>query len=168
MDVIKTLFDKVADLRPSTISFVTSAGAEATGGEAVTAGVTVQGIQLKDSKSEPKWLTFYGAGAGVGLGTPIGGSASTPDFPSFGSKVLRGTTNFGTLELKDLIGALGQIWSISAGMGAGVAGSLVFFNCLVPPPMPPILFKAALWVEGVTIASPGIGCMGYHGIWTLE
>jgi hypothetical protein len=169
MDVITTVFNKVAGLRPSTIEFVTSAGAEATGGEAVTAGVTVQGIQLKDNANgKVKWLTFYGAGAGVGLGTPIGGSASTPDFPSFGSKVLRGLTNFGTLELTDLIGGLGQIWSFSAAVGPGVAASLVFFNCLVPPPMPPAVFKAALWVEGVCLASPGVGCMGYHGIWTLE
>jgi hypothetical protein len=169
MDVIKSLFNLVADLRPSTIEFVTSAGVEGTGGEAVTAGVTVQGIQLKDkSNGKIKWLTFYGAGAGVGLGTPIGGSMSTPDFPSTSSTVLRGLTNWGTLELKDLIGGLGQIWAIGAGAGAGISGSLVFFNCVVPPPLPPVVFKAALWVEGITIASPGVGCMGYSGIWTLE
>ena len=169
MDIIKSVFDAVAGLRPSTIDFVTSAGVEGTGGEAVTAGVTVQGIQLKDNRiGSTKWLTFYGAGAGVGVGIPIGGSMSTPDFPSVGSKVLRGTTNIGTLELADLIGGLGQIWSFSAAAGAGVSGSLVFFNNKVPPPLPPFLFKAALWVEGVCIASPGVGCMGYHGIWTLE
>ena len=170
MDVIKSLFNLVAGLRPSTLEFVTSAGAEATGGEAVTAGVTIQGIQLKDNgkAGATKWLTFYGAGAGVGLGTPVGGSGSTPDFPSFGSKILRGPTNFGTLEFTDLVGGLGQIWSMSAGAGVGVSGSLIFFNTMVPPPLPPVLFKAALWAEGVSIASPGVGCMGYTGIWTLE
>ncbi|MBS1795416.1 MAG: hypothetical protein JSS81_16280 [Acidobacteria bacterium] len=167
--VIEKLFSLVGSLRPSTIEFVTSAGAEATGGEAFTAGVTIQGIQLKDnSNGKIKWLTFYGAGAGVGLGFPIGGSASTPDFPSFGSKILRGPTNWGQLELTDLIGGLGQIWAFSAAAGAGVGGSLVFFGCLVPPPLPPVVFKAALWVEGVVIASPGLGVMGYQGIWTLE
>lgn len=168
MDVIKTVFDSVAKLRPSSIEFVTSGGAEATGGEAFTAGVTVQSIQLKDnSNGKVKWLVFIGAGAGVGVGTPVGGSFSTPDFPSIGSKVLRGTTNLGTLELTDLIGGLGQIWSVGAGAGAGVSGSLVFFNTMVPPPMPPVLFKAALWVEGVSLASPGVGCMGYTGVWIL-
>jgi hypothetical protein len=167
--IINSLFSLVADLRPSTIEFVTSAGADATGGEAVTGGVTIQGIQLKDnSNGKIKWLTFYGAGAGVGLGTPIGGSASTPDFPSFGSSVLRGVTNWGTLELTDLIGGLGQIWAFAAGAGAGVSGSLIFFNTVVPPPLPPVVFKAALWVEGVIIASPGVGVMGYSGIWILE
>ena len=169
MDVIKTVFNLVADLRPSTIEFVTSAGAEATGGEAFTGGVTIQGIKLKDHRvGKTKWLTFWGAGGGVGLGTPIGGSMSTPDFPSFGSRVLRGPTNWGTLELTDLIGGLGQIWAFGGGAGVGYTGSLIFFNSLVPPPLPPVVFKAALWVEGITIASPGVGCMGYAGIWTLE
>ncbi|HEY2866351.1 MAG TPA: hypothetical protein VGJ02_04610 [Pyrinomonadaceae bacterium] len=169
MDIIRTVFDAVAGLRPSTIEFVTSAGVEATGGEEFTLGVTAQGIQLRDnSAGKTKWLTFYGAGGGIGIGTPVGGSMSTPDFPSFGSKVPRGATNWGTLELTDLTGGLGQIWAFSAALGAGVSGSLVFFGNLVPPPMPPALFKAALWVEGVCLASPGVGCMGYHGIWTLQ
>lgn len=169
MDIIKSLFNLVADLRPSTIEFVTSAGVEGTGGEGVTGGVTIQGIQLKDkSNGKLKWLTFYGAGAGVGLGIPVGGSVSTPDFPSFGSSVLRGLTNWGKLELSDLIGGLGQIWAMSAAAGPGVSGSLIFFNTVVPPPLPPVIFKAALWLEGVTIASPGVGVMGYTGIWTLE
>lgn len=169
MDVIKSVFNAVAGLRPSTIQFVTSAGVEATGGEAFTGGVTVQGIQLKDNvRGKTKWLTFYGAGAGLGLGFPIGGSMSTPDFPSFGSKILKGPTNWGALELTDLIGGLGQIWVVGAGAGVGVSGSLVFFNTIVPPPVPPVLFKAALWVEGVSLASPGVGFMGYAGVWTLE
>ena len=169
MDVIKTVFNAVAGLRPSTIEFVTSAGVEGTGGEVVTAGATIQGIQLKDNANgKVKWLTFYGAGAGLGIGFPIGGSMSTPDFPSFGSKILKGPTNWGSLELTDLIGGLGQIWVIGAGAGVGVSGSLVFFNTIVPPPVPPVLFKAALWVEGVSLASPGVGFMGYAGVWTLE
>src|SRR5436309_684567 len=131
MSAILRIFSAVAGLRPSTIEFVTSAGIEATGGEEFTAGVTVQGIQLKDNRTGvTKWLTFWGAGAGIGAGLPIGGSVSTPDFPSFGSKVLRGTTNFGTLELADLVGGYGQVYSMSAALGAGGTGSLVIFNSM--------------------------------------
>jgi len=166
MSVIKSIFDVVGRLRPSSLEFVTSGGADASGGEGPIIGVTAQTIQLKDNTSgNTQWFTFLGAGGGVGVGLPIGGSLSTPDFPSFGSKILKGPTNWGTLEFNDLIGGLGQIWVVSAAVGGGVSGSLVFFNNITPPPLPPVLFKAALWVEGVCLGIPGVGAMGYMGLW---
>ena len=168
MDAIELAINTVARLRPSTIEFVTSAGADAGGGEAFTVGLAAEGIKLKDNRTgQTKWLVFAGAGGGIGVGFPIGGSMSTPDFPSHGSRILRGPTNWGTLELSDLVGT-GQIITGSASAGAGAAGSLVFFNVtLVPPPLPPVLFKAALWVEGICLGIPGVGVMGYTGVWTM-
>lgn len=102
--IIKSMMDVVGGLRPSTLEFVTSGGADAEGGEGPIVGVTLQGIQLKDTSSgDTKWLTFGGIGGGAGIGFPIGGSLSTPDFPSFGSKILRGPTNWGKLEFGDLV-----------------------------------------------------------------
>ncbi|MGH9820477.1 MAG: hypothetical protein ACRD43_09945 [Pyrinomonadaceae bacterium] len=159
------MMDLVGSLRPSSLEFVTSGGADAEGGEGPILGVTLQGIQLKDNSSGvTKWITFGGVGGGVGVGFPIGGSMSTPDFPSFGSKILKGTTNWGTLEFNDLVG-LGQIVVVSASAGPGISGSLIYFNCLTPPPLPPVLFKAALWVEGLCLGIPGVGIMGYMGVW---
>lgn len=164
--VIKSMMDVVGSLRPSSLEFVTSGGADAEGGEGPIVGVTLQGIQLKDNNLDgrTKWLTFAGIGGGAGIGFPIGGSLSTPDFPSFGSKILKGTTNFGTLEFSDLTG-IGQIVAISASAGAGVSGSLCYFNVMTPPPLPPVLFKAALWVEGLCLGIPGVGIMGFMGAW---
>lgn len=43
------LFNILGSCRQSTIQFETSRGVEATGGEAIIGGLTLQGIKLKDT-----------------------------------------------------------------------------------------------------------------------
>jgi hypothetical protein len=166
MGLIIDALNAVADLRPSTIEFITSAEIEGVGGEVVNLGFTVQGIKLKENRTgQINWLDFVGIGAGLGIGLPAGGSLSTEDFPSFGSKILKGPTNWGRLELSDLCG-MSQVYCIGAGAGPGISSTLIFFNTF--PIVPPLLFKAAILVEGVTLASPGAGVMLYMGMWFIE
>ncbi|MEP7076233.1 MAG: hypothetical protein ABI878_10510 [Acidobacteriota bacterium] len=165
---IKAVFNVLADLRPSTIRFKTSRSAEATGSDgAPTLGACIDGVKLEDIYTgKTAWLNFYGVGSGVSFGFGnLGISGSTQDMPSFGSNVLKGTTNWGDLELSDLTGG-GIIYSFGL---MPVGGSLIFFNTIGASPfIPPVIFKAALWAEGLVLGTPGGSLMTYIGLWKTE
>src|SRR5688572_19198071 len=99
---LMTLFNLLGSCRKSTIEYETSKGVEGTAGVALTVGLSRQNIKLKDTATGiSEWLYFGGAGAGLGLGSTIGGSFSTEDFMSFGSKIIKGPRCWGQLEFSD-------------------------------------------------------------------
>ena len=112
----------------SNLEFDTSRSYEATGGEAVTGGVTLQGVNVKNVVSgETQWYEFVGAGIGIGGGAPIGGSFSTEDFPSTGSRILAGAASFWGVDFNDLVGA-GHIFTLSASVISGQGLSIICFG----------------------------------------
>lgn len=168
----KAVLNLVSSLTvPSDIKFITSEGFEASiSKEEKVISASKQRIKLRNnSENLEKWLTFHGLGAGVGYlskGGPVGISGSTQDLPSDGI-VYKGLSKLlSSLNLSDLRGP-GLIWSFGASAGIGISGSLIFFNTILNVTVP-LSFSAALWLGGISIASPGLGAMTFIGYWNLD
>lgn len=150
----------------SPFKIVGSAGMDAegsAGGSGLCLGVTAQKFQIQNSHTgETRWLSFTGVGVGYGEGgPPIGGSLSTTDFPSNGSRIAMGfrqwTSNF---DWKDLEGNT-FIYTAAAGAAGGAESiSLIMFNYAVSE-----YYCYGIGVlEGKSIAIHGASVINFIGI----
>src|SRR5690349_7420998 len=98
---------------------------------------------LQQSKSHPFGMSgpvtrlwFLGAGLGLGVGVPLGGSISSEDMPS-GGAIYYGelTPDNKPLTIDDLTGPC-SVTVTSAALLAGVSATVIRFNIVVGgPPM---------------------------------
>lgn len=161
--ILLAVIELLAKLNMTSLKFDTSQSAEATGGEGVQGGVTLQGVKIKNTKKENdyQWFEFVGIGMGVGIGLPVGVSLSTEDFPSSGSHLMKNPFRvIFSLDYDDLPG-MGHIITFSAVLVGGKGYSLILFNEFLDP----IAFKAALVCEGIVAGTPNNGIMCYKGVW---
>lgn len=157
--VLRYLVDNSSN---SYLEFDTSRSYEATGGEALTTGVTWQGVRVKNVLTdETQWYEFVGAGIGIGGGLPAGGSLSSEEFPSFGSRILNGICSPLWLDFDDLTGS-GHIFTASASLIGGAGVSII---CFGEPWGEPTFASGYMVTEGVVVGGVGAGAMCYKGVW---
>lgn len=157
--VLRFIVDNASN---SYLEFDTSRSYEATGGEAVTAGVTLQGVKVRNViTDESQWFGFNGVGIGLGGGLPAGGSMSTDEFPSFGSRILSGAWSPLWVDFDDLVGN-GHIFTAGANVIGGASVSII---CFGEPWGDPLIARGHMVTEGVTVGGVGAGVMCYKGYW---
>ncbi len=160
--VLIELIKLIAGANKTTLEFDTSRSYEAEGGEGVQGGITLQGVRIKDtSNGKTQWFEFVGAGMGVGIGLPAGGSISTEDFPSVGIRIIKGPAGWGHINFSDITG-WGHVITFSASLIGGVGRSLICFGELGGEPM---LSSGYLIYDGIVMGVPGAGIMCYKGYW---
>lgn len=149
----------------SPFKIVGSAGMDAEGaaGESgLCVGVTAQKFEILNSNTnEKRWLGFTGIGIGYGAGgPPIGGSLSTKDFPSNGSRIAMGFRQWSTnFDWADLEGNT-FIYTGSAGAGGAESISLIMFNYAVSE-----YYCYGIGVlEGKSVAIHGASVINFIGI----
>lgn len=161
--ILQAIIKFLDKLFVSNLDFDTSRGVEVSAGEGPSAGITVQGVRVKDLGDEEKtqWFDFVGGGVGFSIGTGVGVSISTADMPSAGTRILKNPFRvvFG-LDFDDLEG-IGSVFTFSAAYLGGKGYSLILFNEFLDP----IGFKAAVFTEGIFMGTPGTGIMLYKGVW---
>jgi hypothetical protein len=160
--ILMGVLGMMAKLNMTSLKFDGSRSFEATGGEGVTGGVTLQGVKMINKKNdETQWFEFIGGGIGVGIGLPAGGSFSDESFPSSGTHLMKNPFRvIFTLDFDDLPG-VSHIITFSANLVGGEGFSLILFNEFLDA----IAFKAALFCRGIVVGTPGVGIMCYKGIW---
>jgi hypothetical protein len=161
-EVLVQLLKILTSCNKTTLNFETSRGCDAEGGEGIQGGVTLQGVLIKDTgNGKIQWFEFVGAGMGIGIGLPAGGSISTEDFPSVGETIIKGVAGWGHINFSDLTGS-GHIITISASLIGGIGRSLI---CFGEPIGDPLLSTGHLFYDGIVMGTPGAGIMCYKGAW---
>ena len=159
--VLIQLLKLIANCSKTTLEFDTSRSYEAEGGEGVQGGITLQGVRIKDTgNGETQWFEFVGAGMGIGIGLPAGGSISTDDFPSVGERIIKEPAGWGHINFSDITG-WGHIITVSAALVGGVGRSLICFGEVGDP----LLSTGYLFYDGIVMGTPGAGIMCYKGYW---
>lgn len=166
LEILKSLFGLLTLCSKTTLYLNANRGVEVTGGAAVNGGVTVQGIELRDtSNGKSQWFEFIGAGIGAGIGLPLSGSFSDESFETWGGTIIKGPAGFGKINFDDLTG-LGHVFSISAAcLEVNKKGIGLTIVTMGETGGEPLLCSAFTIFAGTMITPTGAGAMGYKGHW---